>query len=298
MIKKIIQFLIGVVFITSAVLKMISIDSFEVYVYSLGFFGINTAYVFARLIISVEFLTGIFLILNIYFKSVWKICVTLLTVFSLFLIYQVFQNKEENCFCFGELIALNPTESLFKNVILLILLIFIRKNKATETTFKKFVAVFISIISFSLPFILSPPFFLTLKQSAQYREYDEEAVNTAIRNESYDFIQIDSGKKIVCFFSLQCKYCQLTASKISVLAERYHLEDNVYYVFYGDEKYLESFWNGSHSKQFAYKIIPVQNFFRVSGPHLPAVYLFNNGKVIKKFSNDSFDETEISNFFE
>ena len=56
----ILRILIGLVFITSAIFKLIGIDAFEVYMFSLQWFNLPVASVIARLIISVEFIIGIF----------------------------------------------------------------------------------------------------------------------------------------------------------------------------------------------------------------------------------------------
>ena len=86
-----IRVLLGTIFILSAIFKLISIDTFELYIFSLKWFSFNVAAVLARLVISVELLLGILLITNIKYNIVWRTTVTLLTLFSLFLFYQEFK---------------------------------------------------------------------------------------------------------------------------------------------------------------------------------------------------------------
>jgi uncharacterized membrane protein YphA (DoxX/SURF4 family) len=80
----ILRILIGLVFITSAIFKLIGIDAFEVYMFSLQLFNLPVASVIARLIISVEFIIGVFFITNIQFKLISKITFGLLISFCVF----------------------------------------------------------------------------------------------------------------------------------------------------------------------------------------------------------------------
>ena len=115
--------LLGVLFILSAVLKFISIDAFERYLFSFTLFSFNFCSFAARLVIAAESLIGFAFILNYRHKLLCRITAVVLAVFSCFLLYLVFVGNEENCHCFGEVIDMRPEESLSKNVGLAILLL-------------------------------------------------------------------------------------------------------------------------------------------------------------------------------
>ena len=51
--------LLGLVFIVSAVLKVIDMDQFEIYIYSYHFFSLNFSFLVARAAIIVELVLGI-----------------------------------------------------------------------------------------------------------------------------------------------------------------------------------------------------------------------------------------------
>ena len=84
--------LLGVLFILSAVLKFISIDAFERYLFSFTLFSFNFCSFAARLVIAAESLIGFAFILNYRHKLLCRITAVVLAVFSCFLLYLVFKN--------------------------------------------------------------------------------------------------------------------------------------------------------------------------------------------------------------
>ena len=115
--------LVGCVFIIAAVLKLISIDEFEIYIYSFDILSFLLTTFVSRIIIVGEFILGLFLILKINYKFIWKTSLIILILFTLFLIYAAIFREDSNCHCFGDLVELNPLESIIKNLILILLLL-------------------------------------------------------------------------------------------------------------------------------------------------------------------------------
>ena len=111
-IKIVFRCLVGLVFLFSAYLKVIAINGFEIYVYTVNPFNLNFSFFFARLIIGVEFTIGILLLLGYRYKIIHTISIVLLSIFSIFLITQLVAGSKENCFCFGDAISFTPLESL------------------------------------------------------------------------------------------------------------------------------------------------------------------------------------------
>jgi uncharacterized membrane protein YphA (DoxX/SURF4 family) len=54
-----IRILIGITFIVSAILKIMSIDAFEIYVFSLKWFDFGLTSIIARVLIAIEFVIGL-----------------------------------------------------------------------------------------------------------------------------------------------------------------------------------------------------------------------------------------------
>ena len=57
--KKIVRIIVGGVFILSAVSKLFSMESFELYIFSFGFAGFDICAIAARVLIIAEFIIGI-----------------------------------------------------------------------------------------------------------------------------------------------------------------------------------------------------------------------------------------------
>ena len=130
--RTIIRILLGAMFIVSAILKLITIDTFEAYVYSFHILSFTLAEIAARCLIALEFVTGCFLVAKAQYRWAWWVA-TLMTVgFTLFLVYVVLFRNDANCHCFGELIPVEPLHSIFKNIAILALLVFVYKQSESR----------------------------------------------------------------------------------------------------------------------------------------------------------------------
>ena len=122
LIKDTLRIGIGGMFVIAAILKLMSIDEFEIYIYSFNVLNFLLTSFVSRIIIAGEFILGLFLILKINYKFTWNATMIVLILFTLFLIYTAIFRNDTNCHCFGQLVELSPVESIIKNVIAMILL--------------------------------------------------------------------------------------------------------------------------------------------------------------------------------
>ena len=65
------QAVLGLVFIFSAIMKVIGMDRFEIYIYSYHFFSLNFSFLVARAAIIAELVLGIGLVSNCFHKLMW-----------------------------------------------------------------------------------------------------------------------------------------------------------------------------------------------------------------------------------
>ena len=121
--SKFINIGIGSVFIIAAILKLISIDEFEIYIYSFNILSFLLTTFVSRIIIAAEFALGLLLIINKNCKFVRRVTLIVLAAFTLFLIYVAIFRQDGNCHCFGELIELTPTQSIIKNLVMIGMLV-------------------------------------------------------------------------------------------------------------------------------------------------------------------------------
>src|SRR6056297_567164 len=155
--QRILRILTGLIFIFSGITKLISLDHFELYIYSFKIFSLNISFIISRLIISIEFILGLLLIIGLYRKKVWWLTMGLLVAFSIFLLVLLLLGYSGNCNCFGEVLKMEPLESLIKNIILLIPLLFLLNQKPYKLRWEKWILAGVILGGLSSPFILSPP---------------------------------------------------------------------------------------------------------------------------------------------
>ena len=294
----IIRNLLALFLIFSALMKLQSIETFELYIYSFKYISFNIASIFALLIISVELSIGIMLILNTYTRYVIIANIILILIFTVYLIYLFIIGSSENCYCMGSEFDLNPKESIIKNIIIIAMSYFIFiKNKAINFKYSKIISVFALLVFFSLPLIIKPPDFLF--QSRYQKSYNSTFNLSEIEDISeQNQINVTEGKKIICFFSMSCVYCKHSAQKLSLISKKSKNKFDIVYVFYGSENNLTDFWEESKSIKFPYVIIPTKIFFGISGKSLPSIFFIENGKMKKNIGYRNINENEIIKFFE
>ncbi|MBT3208632.1 MAG: DoxX family protein [Bacteroidetes bacterium] len=298
-IPHVLRTVVGLVFLYSAYAKLFPIEYFELFVFENGIPNWHFATVFARLIISTEFFIGLILIINIFSKQILRLNLILLAAFTFVLIYfAIFSAEMTNCNCFGEYLKLSPIESIFKNFILIGATIFlIFYNTEWNFKFQKLISIVVFIATFSVPTILTPPDFVypqkmqVLENRTLNTEYFQDFKNNP------DNLKIDNSKALVCFYSLKCKFCKMAAKKISIIDNNLENDLPIFYIFYGKEENIESFWTESESKKYPYTFIPMIDFFSQSGKQLPAIYYVEDGKMIGKVGYRGIDQNDVIEFF-
>ncbi|MDL2308796.1 DoxX family membrane protein, partial [Bacteroidales bacterium OttesenSCG-928-C03] len=240
-IKLILRLLLGGMFITTAILKLLSIDQFELYIYSFGIFNYLWCTFFARCIIAFEFLLGFCLIIKFYYKYTWWATMATLIGFTLFLVYVAIFRNDSNCHCFGDFVELNPINSIIKNLITIILLLFIRKEPDYKFRFKNLIVGLYFAATVTVCFILFPMDAIYNQIKSPIKEVNLE-VFEKIQTDSTFTADFDDGKYIVPVFIPTCKYCKLSMKKLNSIVESREIDKSRINIFIiGDNQYIEKF---------------------------------------------------------
>ncbi len=290
------RIIVGLVFILSAYLKLQSIDSFEIYVYSFGIFNLSNSFLFSRFIISVEFFLGMLLVLGIYRRKVSSISILLLSIFSFFILYLIFSNDSEHCHCFGEALELSHPLTLLKNMILIGLLAIVYKKQQLDKFKKYSVLIFaiLGIFSLAIPLISSPPDSFLITKYSNKVSYDEAALNTFIDSKP----KYQSGKHVICFYSASCRFCKMATKKMTVIANKSNHPELITCEFWGKEEKIQAFYEQTNSIKFPYGRVDGPEFLRITNGKMPLILLLDNGVVIEKFGYRTIDDTQILRFME
>lgn len=251
--KNIIRIGIGAVFVIAAILKLLSIDEFEMYIYSFNVFNFLVTTFVARIIIAAEILLGFFLIFNLYYRSTWKVSVLTLIFFTVFLIYLLLFRNDDNCHCFGDIIEMSPLQSVGKNLIMLFLLFLVRDKNENKSN--KILTVIFCAISFFVSFVLLPADSIynmiyssddNISSIDLYESFGEvdkivfEGDSLVI--DTTAVFNLESKNEIIAVVSSGCKYCKIGLKKLSMIMKRQEIAPEKLNIFiWGSEKGISRF---------------------------------------------------------
>lgn len=295
--KSALKVLLGLVFIVSAVLKILDMDKFEIYIYSYHFFSLNFSFLVARFAIILELVLGIGLIANYLHKLMWWGSVSMLLGYSLLLIYAIANNRTDSCHCFGDYLQLDPQQSLIKNGILLALFLLIYRNVDWKTPFRWLFLSLTIMASTIAVFVISPPDNYTSnyvpEQNLQVELFDE-----MLNKAPLDSLDLQKGKQVVCFFSTGCEVCQMAAHKLLLMQQFYSFPpEKVTCLFMGNEEGMAKFYEAAESVLYRNVLYPdVTRLLKAVNGNLPTIVFLEDGKVIHEYGFRNINEEEIKSF--
>lgn len=291
--------LLGLVFIASAILKIVDMDRFEIYIYSYHFFSLNFSFLVARAAIILELVLGIGLVSNTLHKLYWWGSVAMLLGYTLLLIYALIIGRTDNCHCFGDFLQFDPKQSLIKNGVLMLLFLLIYRVEEWKTPYRWLILCLAIMVSTIGVFVASPPDNYTpayaSEQNLQIELFDEMLDDAPL-----DSLHLKEGKQVVCIFSTGCEYCQMSARKLSLMQQFYGFPaDRITYVFMGSEEGITKFYERSESAHYRDVLYPdaVRLLKSVNG-NLPVIVLLEEGAVAYEYGFRNMREEEIKVFFE
>ncbi len=315
----------GLFFCVSAGAKLFSVGDFELYIFSFGFAGFDLCTLAARLIIAGEFILGLGLVSGWWHHFVNSVTAALLLGFSAFLLWRMSLGDTESCHCFGNLVDMNPAQSLAKNAAALALLILAwvfpgelfspkpsskmdsedaisgpsgwEKFRRAVYSHKAAIAVGLSAaVLVAVPLINPPDFWYRLTG------HTSSDLNAEKFREAADTTALLEGRKMVCFYSLDCSNCRQCAEKMAGIISRnnipldsvacYFMEEYVdmpsavslFFEHFGSSLQLPSLWTS------------VQEFLPMTNGSMPLVCLFEDGVLVKEYDRLTVDEGFITEF--
>lgn len=292
--KSTFKVLLGLVFIVSAVLKLIDMDSFEIYIYSYHFFSLNTSFIGARLAIILELVLGIGLVSQCLHKLMWWGSMAMLGGYTLLLIYALTLGRTDSCHCFGDFLQLNPKQSLIKNGILMLLFLLIYRMESWKTPFRWMILILAVMASSIAVFVISPPDNLTSNSDPE-QNLQTELFNEMLDDALLNSLSLREGRKVVCFFSTSCDYCQMAARKLSLMQQFYGFpKENITYLFIGNEESIAKFYEESGSAQYRDVLYPdVARLLKTINGNLPIIVFLEDGEVVHEYGFRNMNEAEI-----
>ncbi len=296
--KSALKVLLGLVFVVSAVLKVVDMDKFEIYVYSYHFFSLNASFFVARMAIVLELVLGFGLISHCFHKLMWWGSMAMLGGYTLLLMYALVMGRTDSCHCFGDFLQLDPKQSLIKNGVLMLLFLLIYRMESWKTPFRWLIFFLIIMASTIGVFVASPPDNLTSNFDPE-QNLQTELFDAMLDDAPLDSLHLREGKQVVCVFSTGCDYCQMAARKLSLMQQFYGFPaDRITYVFMGNEESMAKFYDQSESVPYRGVLYPdVVRLLKAINGKFPVIVLLDNGQVDREYGYRNMKEEEIREFF-
>lgn len=320
MIATVLRILLGLFFCVSAVLKLVSVNDFELYIFSFGFASFDLCTLAARLVIIGELILGLGLVSGWWHNFVNSVTALLLVGFSGFLIWRMTVGDEGSCHCFGSLVEMNPSQSLVKNVVALAVLafawscpteLFARAVGSAESVgdgravrffkwtylHRAVIAAVISVVAALAILIINPP-----DCWFRWTRGESHELNEAEFRPYADSTGVSTGRKIVCFYSINCEHCRHCATKMAGIIRRHAIPTDSVFCFFMQEYvdmstpvsiFFDEFGEGL---QLPFHWIYPLQFIPLTNGSMPIVCLFDNGALIKEYDRLTIDETAITDF--
>ena len=308
---------IGGMFVIAAILKLMSIDEFEIYIYSFNVLSFLLTSFVSRIIIAGEFILGLFLILKINYKFTWNATMIVLILFTLFLIYVAIFRNDTNCHCFGELVELSPVESIIKNVIAMILLSIDKwtnlkpqsskfnaqsstfkvqrsKLKAQSSKLKVQSSLLIATSTLLIVFVVSPPDVIYNKIYSEEKEISsyvlQDSFDDIVKiNFENDTIVLDSTAVLetrernlmIAIVNSGCKYCHLGVKKLSMMMKRKGTDtENVNVFIWGSDDGILNFIKETDTEDLSYWKINPRQAIEITYGRFPVFIWLEDGEIV------------------
>ena len=297
--KSALKVLLGLVFIVSAVLKILDMDKFEIYIYSYHFFSLNFSFLVARLAIILELVLGIGLVSHTLHKLYWWGSMAMLGGYTLLLIYALTLGRTDSCHCFGDFLQLDSKQSLIKNGVFMLLFLLIYRMESWKTPFRWLLLCLTVMISAIAVFVISPPDNFTSNSDPE-QNLQTELFYEMLDDAPLEALNLREGKQVVCFFSTSCDYCQMAARKLSLMQQFYGFQkENITYLFMGNEESIAKFYEESGSAQYRDLLYPdVARLLKAINGNFPVVVFLEDGAVVHEYGFRNMNEAEIKTFMD
>ena len=284
-IKYVFRVLPGILFLISATSKLIGIDAFEMYLFSFGWFSLGTSYLLARLVIAAEYTLGLLLIGNFCPRLAWWGSVSMLVGFSLFLLGLMIAGRHDNCHCFGEWVDLNPVQSLLKNAGMLALLLVSARMEPFPVRYKGLWLALACIVPLATVLIVSPPDNWRYDSYARHALVNEQALQEALDTDILP-PSVAEGQHVVCFYSLKCPFCKMSAQKLATLRQRGEFSQAPVIVIFGrgQDTNTEAFFAETGLEPDEVHFIEPNDFLRITNGSFPVILVMDGTTVNSAFN--------------
>jgi len=287
---------LGAFFIVSAVGKLLSIDEFEIYLFSYDVLSLRASMFMARVVIVCEALVGIGLIANVWNRFVNVCSLLMMAGFTVFLCLSALAGRTDSCHCMGSMIEMNPQQSIVKNAVLIVLLLVAARAKPWSWKPRWYVWLPVVLAPTIGVFVLSAPDSWLFGPAEEL--YNREELEHAMAPEGeLHPVGLEEGRHVVAFLSPGCAFCQMADEKLTHICQRNNLDEEAFVCFVPT---MDSTLSplSIDTVSFLHKSYRLTNmtFALITYGQRPMVFLMDDGEVKATCHYRNIDEQQIVAF--
>lgn len=255
------------------------------YLFSFGWFSLGSCYLLARLVIAAEYTLGLLLIGNFHPRLAFWGSLAMLGGFSLFLAGLLLAGRQDNCHCFGEWVDLNPAQSLLKNAGMLVLLLPGARMTPFRVKHKGLWLALACIVPLATVLIVSPPDNWRYDAYARHALVNEEALQESLDSGLLPD-SVTEGERVVCFYSLKCHFCKMSAQKLAMLRTRDEFSSAPVIVIFGRGADTDTtlFFEDTGLVPDEVHFMEPADFLRITNGRFPLLLVLQDGAVHEAYN--------------
>ena len=282
------RWVMGCVFILSAVSKLFPIALFELNLVFAGVATYSSAPLLARAAIVLEFWLGTALLVNHRIHR-WVLPTTgvLLTLFTTHLVITIAQHGNSgNCGCFGNWFSMTPLQSIIKNIGLGFIVLILWRKSPRYAWSLPWINLALLPAAVSAVWLAGP-----MGPHPQAQGKPAENGTTLFLSETLFSgaskpIDWNNGTYLAVFFNPNCSHCQELALALGVMQKETPLPKMLGF-FLGEARQIPAFLEDAHINM-PYKVYDFNSFFSRLKSGSPRICLVHNGAVAADFNYQTF----------
>ena len=289
-----VRILVGLLFVVSAVAKLVDMDRFEIHVFSYGLLSMNVSFFVARLIVIAELLVGVGLMTNIWHRFVNVCAILMLAGFTVFLCYAMLVGRTDSFQCMGRLMDIDPARSVLKNVVLMMLLyvgMHCRPFRWNPRWFLWLPGVLAPVVAV---FCISAPDNWLFGPSEEV--YGAVELRSSITEGELSHLNLDKGRHVLAFIHPKCRFCQMAMQKIGTIQQRNGLPEEAFVFVEPAGDTLDASVVDTSTFHRPINRMSTSGFVKITYGQFPVLFLMEDGEVYGSAHYRNIDESQIVEF--
>ena len=196
----------------------------------------------------------------------------------------------------GALMDINPTHSILKNALLILLLLFAMRARPWGWRPRWYVWLPVVLAPTITVFVLSAPDNWLFGPSDEI--YNSEELSTSIQPTGtlYD-LRLDQGKHVVAFLTPGCQFCRMADNKLDHICRRNQLDSTAFtYLCPTADSTVVPLTLDTTTFSRPCHLIPSLNYALITYGQRPMVFLMDEGRVTATCHYRNIDERRIVDF--